>query len=75
MHRKPLKKKPKPIVPLVCHQNVDSVSPDAAALTSSYLHKKSPNALPSTLFKSDPLPPNHEKTDEEYVGEFLWRDI
>ena len=63
------------MVPLICPHNVDGVSPDAAAPTSSNSCAKPPTMLPSTLFRSDPPLPDHEKTDEEPVAEFLWRGV
>ena len=54
-----------------CFQSVDSVSPDGTAPTSSNLHRKLPIGLLSTLFRLDPPLPDHKKTDEKPVGEFL----
>ena len=63
------------MIPLICPQNVNGASSYAAAPISSNSRGKPFTASPSTLFRSDLPPPDHEKTDEEPVGEFLWRGL
>lgn len=69
-------------------QNINSASPDAATLISSYLYKKLPITLLSTSFRSD-LPPlcllnlfksdlplfDHEKMDKKPVSKFLQQGV
>ena len=63
------------MLPLICPQNADGASPNAAAPTSSNSHRKPPTASSSTLFRSDSPLPDHEKTDEKPVDKFLWRGV
>ena len=66
-----MKKKLKPIIPLIFPWNVDGISPNTATPTLSNLHRKPPIILPSTLFRSELPPLDHNKTDKEPVYEFL----
>ncbi len=77
------------MIPPTRPRSVDGASPDAAEPTSSHTRRTPHTSSPSTSFRSDPPPfglsnlfsrsnpppSNHEKTDEEPVGEFLWRDV
>lgn len=66
-----MKKKLKLMVFPIYFQNIDGASFDAVALTSSNSYRKTPTALPSTLFRSDPPLFDHKNMDEELVGKFL----
>lgn len=71
MHKKLLKKKPKPIILPICSQNINSVSFGAVVYISSNLYKKSPTALLSTFFRLNLPSCNYQKTDKKPVDEFL----
>ena len=77
------------MIPPTHPRNIDSASHDAAELSLSHTCWAPHIALPSTWFRSglppsshsnsfnrsDPPPPDHEKTDEKPVGQFLWYNI
>ena len=77
------------MLPPICPRNIDGASPDATEPTSSNMRRTTYTALPSTFFKSDPLPSGRsssfnrsdqppldsKKTDEEPLCEFLWCSV
>lgn len=71
MYEELLKNKSKPMIPSICLQNVDDISPDTTTSISRNLYGKSPTTLLSALFRSDPPSPNNNKIDKKLVGEFL----
>ena len=84
MYKVSLRKKSKLIIPSNCPQNADSASLDPAIPISSDSRRKPRTVFPptafrsdpppsglSSLFRSDPSPPDYEKIDEKPVSEFL----
>ena len=77
------------MIPPTHLQNVNSASLDVTEPISNHMRWAPHTASPSTLFRSnlppfsrlnlsnrsDPLLLHHNKTDEEPMGEFLWRSV
>ena len=77
------------MIPLIHLRNIDSMSPDAAESILSHMHWASHTTSTSTSFRSDlpsfgllnsfnksnPSPPDHKKTDDKPMGEFLWHGV
>lgn len=59
------------MISLICLQNVDGASPDAATPTSSNSHKTTLTLLLLNLFKLDPPSLDYKKTNKELMNKFL----